>query len=155
MVYKTGYPSTFLIENLSPPGWTLQTLTIDLSPSFGEAVFNPRPGSMGAEAPDAFYQLRASGSEVGLRQPASLTADNLVLTLSFKAFPPKERIAFLIDLDDKSLVSARGQRRVTFGELAGTKVSAQMKAQKKKYPAYVEATFNQTGLADSAADGCT
>ncbi len=154
MVYKTGYPATFLIENLSSPGWMLQGLTIDLSPSFGDAVFNPKPGAIGRDAPDAFYQVKSGGSEIGLRQPASLTPDNRVLTLSFTAFPPKEKIAFLIDLDDKSLISARGPRRVTYGELAGATVSARMKGS-KKYPAHVEATFNQTGLADSAAEGCT
>ena len=152
-VYDPGFPNTFVIENLSAEGWTLKTLTIDLSSSFGKVVFNRRPGSMGNEAPDSFYRIKTTGSLVDLKRPVALSGDDQIITLKFEAFPPTGKVNFVVDLDDRSLISARGPKRVTFGELAGAKVSARMKGP-AKYPAHVEATFNQTGFADSAANGC-
>ena len=153
-VYNPQFPNAFIIENLSSSGWALRTLTIDLSSSFGDAVFNSTPGLISAASPNAFYRVKADDPVAGLTTPVSLSSNNRVLKVSFQEFPPNRKVVFTIDLDDTSLISARGQRRVTFGELAGAKVSARMKGS-TKYPAYLEATFNQTGLADSAANGCT
>ena len=153
-VYNARFPNSFVIENLSASGWALRTLTIDLSSSFGDAVFNSTPGLISATSPNAFYKVKADDPVAGLTTPVALSENNRILKLSFEQFTPKRKVVFTIDLDDTSLISSRGQRRVTFGELAGAKISARMKGP-SKYPAYLEATFNQTGLADSAADGCS
>lgn len=143
--YDPGFPNTFIIENLSKHGWTLEVLTIDLSSSFGQAVFDTSPGSMGQEAPHSFYKIKTTGSSVDLDRLEPPSGNAHVMTLKFNAFPPSGKIIFVVDLDDRSLISSRGPHRVTFGELADAKVSARMRGP-AKYPAHIEATFNQTPI---------
>lgn len=153
VIFDDGFPNTFHVRNLSKQGWSIETLSIDLARSFGDAVFDLSHGTLGKDAPDTFYAIRFDGDSVRLSEQRPVTATRHALIVRFDVFPPNEEVAIEIDLDDTSPVSSRGQGRVTFGELAYSSIGARIKGD-KAYPAHIEAMFNQTGVADSGAGIC-
>jgi hypothetical protein len=102
---------------------------------------------------NTFDSARSQGFDVELNTERPVTATAYALIIRFERLPAEEEMAFQIDLDDTSHISARGRQRVTFGELASSQVTASLKRQ-TGYPAYSEAAFNQMGLVESSAAGC-
>jgi hypothetical protein len=151
VTFEDGFPDAFTIRNLSPAGWTLRALTIDLSNSFGKVVFDTEPGAAGIEQADTYYATSREGPMRLLG--ATPRADRRAMELRFAGFISGSRFAFKIDMDDTAPVSSRGRARVTFGEMWDTKVTAHMEGP-AGYAVVLDAAFGQTGLADTGGGGC-
>lgn len=151
VAFEDGFPDAFVIRNLSPGGWTLRALTIDLSDSFGKVVFDTEPGAMGLGEAGTYYATSHEGPVrlLGARP----SADQRTMELRFAGFTSGNSFAFKIDMDDTAPVSSRGRHRVTFGEMWDTKVTAHMEGS-AGYRVALEAMFGQTGLADSGGGEC-
>lgn len=150
VAFEDGFPDSFTIRNLSPAGWRLRNLTIDLSDSFGSVVFDTEPGAAGFKG-ESYFETTTKG---WIRLTRALpSADRRVLRLGFADFGPKRSFVFKIDLDDLAPVSSRGRNRVTFGELWDTKIIARMEGPAGYYTS-LETHFGQTGLADSGGGSC-
>lgn len=152
VTFEDAYPDVLTITNLSPPGWTIDSLTIDLQNSYGGVVFDTVPGSIGLEMTDNFYRVR---NDATLRMTAAKPlANNRVMSLYFDGFGADRSFSFLVDLDDTARISANGRNTVTFGEMSGTRVTARMHAS-NGYPTDIRAVFAQMGIADSGGTaGC-
>lgn len=151
LTYEEAVPDFFTIKNLSPAGWVLEALTIDLTSSAGQAIFDTEAGGPGVNGAEQFNQYH--------RGPVRLTAVTPVadgdraLALAFEGFVAQERFVFFIDLDDTAPNSPLGQALLTFGEIAGSKVTARLRGPTGD-ATQIEAVFGDRGIADSGAGGC-
>ena len=114
--FTEGSDDTFLIENNSVIGLTLQQMAIDLSSTAGGVIFDTDYGGAGWSAYQPFNPLPSTAT---LRAASSGLDGYQQLSLVFDRFAPGDRFAFEIDLDDQLQGSEHGQTIVSGNEIAG------------------------------------
>ncbi len=149
--YTDDGPDVFLIRNLSGEGWALEALSIDLSGSAGDVVFDTVFGGEGAGSPSPFQSLPGEGVRLVAMTPAS--DGGRLLALRFAGFAPGARFTVSVDIDDRLPNSAMGQSYVTGPELAGAHALARFVGPTGA-PSDVSAVFDTEAVADSGAGGC-
>lgn len=117
--FTEGSDDTFLVENNSVIGLSLQQLAIDLSSSAGAVIFDTDYGGAGWSA---YQQFQPLSSTAVLRAASSGLDGYQQLSLVFDRFAPGEHFAFEIDLDDQLQDSEYGQTIVSGNEIAGAAV---------------------------------
>jgi len=119
VTFTEGSDDTFLIENNSVIGLSLQQMAIDLAGAAGGVIFDTDYGGAGWSAYQPFQPLTSTAV---LRAASSGLDGHQQLSLVFDRFAPGDRFAFEIDLDDQSQESEYGQTIVTGNEIAGAAV---------------------------------
>lgn len=119
ILFTEGSDDTFLIENNSVLGLSLQQMAIDLTSASGGIIFDTEQGGAGWSAYRPFTPLPSSA----ILRAASSGLDGFQhLTLVFDRFAPGDRFTFEIDLDDQLQNSEFGQTIVSGNEIAGAAV---------------------------------
>lgn len=149
--YTDDGPDVFLIRNLSGEGWSLDTLTIDLTGSSGDLVFDTDFGGEGAGSPSTFATIPGASARLLSMTPAS--DGGRVLALRFSGFAPEGHFTVSLDVDDRLPNSALGQTYVTGEEMAGARTLARFLGPTGQ-PADVSAIFDTKAVADSGIGGC-
>ncbi len=119
VLFTEGSDDTFLIENNSVIGLSLQQMAIDLSSAAGGVIFDTDYGGPGWSAYQPFFPL---ASTAVLSAASSGLDGHQQLSLVFDRFAPGDRFAFEIDLDDQLQDSEFGQTIVSGNEIAGAAV---------------------------------
>ncbi|WP_425404545.1 hypothetical protein [Hwanghaeella sp.] len=117
--FTEGSDDTFLIENNSTIGLSLQQLVIDLSSAAGGVIFDTDYGGAGWSAYQPFQPLPSTAV---LRAASSGLDGYQQISLIFDRFAPGDRFTFEIDLDDQLQDSEHGQTIVSGNEIAGAAV---------------------------------
>ncbi|MEL6766437.1 MAG: aggregation factor core [Pseudomonadota bacterium] len=108
----------FEIENLSPEGWSIEALVIDLGPSAGRLVVDALPGGAGFNVAQPF---RAEAGAAVLKAGQSVSDGDEAIALSFAVFPDSVRFRFTLDLDDR--ISGSAGTRVAGSEMRDATLS--------------------------------
>jgi len=111
---------SFRISNTSSSNWFINTLSLDMSTSAGNLIFDVTAEGAGVEV---FQPFRADDGEASLlEQPSVLDGDQrLVLVLS--GFATGVDYRFTIDVDDQLSNSELGQIRVAASEMSGAQLT--------------------------------
>lgn len=117
--FTEGSDDTFLIENNSVIGLSLEQMAIDLSSAAGGVIFDTDFGGAGSSAYQPFNPLSSSAV---LKAASSGLDGYQQLSLVFERFAPGEHFAFEIDLDDQLQESEFGQTIVSGNEIVGAAV---------------------------------
>lgn len=99
------------------------TLTLDLTSSAGNLIFDTTASGAGVEVFQPF-ELKKGNVNLSKAQHQSGVVDGeQTLILDISKLTPEDSISFTIDVDDQLTQSALGQIRVTSGEMSGAIVS--------------------------------
>lgn len=150
--YTESVPDFFVVKNLSPQGWRLETLTIDLAGSGGDTIFDIAPGGAGVDGAADFSPAGSEGA-VRLEAVTPVGDGGRKLGLRFSGFAAKAEFRFHIDLDDRTPRSPMGRAFLVEGEITGARVQARMQGPGGT-GAPLEAVFDERGDADSGIGGC-
>ena len=113
----------FELTNESSGDWSVANVTLDLTASNGQLIFDTESGGIGVEV---FQPFRQENASTAVLADAMLPADgDDTLALDFDAFGPAAQYQFTIDVDDRLTASDLGQIRVTGGEMAGSVVTVE------------------------------
>lgn len=102
----------FEIVNLSPEGWSVERVLIDLGPSAGRLVVDALPGGEGFNVAQPF---RAETGAAVLAPGQGVGDGDEAIALTFTAFPKAARFRFSLDLDDR--ISGSAGTRVEGSEM--------------------------------------
>jgi hypothetical protein len=121
LVFSESAPrDRFEIRNDSSAGQRIQRLTLDLSPSAGQLIFDTTEGGTGV---DVFQPFRTEPGEARLSRSPVVDDGSDRITLDFTRFEPGQRFRFSIDVDDRLAASDLGQTRVSGREMQGALLS--------------------------------
>ncbi len=132
---------SFVITNNSNAVLENITLTLDLSSSAGNLIFDTSASGAGVEV---FQPFELSKGTINLSKGThqdGVEDGEQVLVLDIPALSPHDTVSFTIDVDDQLTQSALGQIRVTSGEMAGASVSLMHQGKTNR------ATFNDKNIA--------
>ena len=111
---------SFLISNTSASDWIISTLSLDMSNSAGNLIFDVTADGAGVEV---FQPFRADDGAASLKeQPEVLDGDQL-LVLALSGFSQGVDYRFTIDVDDQLADSELGQIRVAASEMSGAELT--------------------------------
>lgn len=110
----------FSIQNTSLSDWSINTVSLDLSTSAGNLIFDVTAQGAGVEV---FQPFRAEAGDATLATEPVVDDGDQSILLQFSTFKPEEVYQFSIDLDDQLIKSELGQIRVSGGEIEGATVT--------------------------------
>ncbi len=110
----------FRFNNRSSAQWDIETITLDLSTSAGNLLFDITSEGAGVEV---FQPFKGEASSAALAQQPQVTDGDQVIALSFEQFSSTNSYTFSIDVDDQLSNSELGQIRVSGSEIQGGTVS--------------------------------
>lgn len=114
ITYAEDSPDSFLIQLSRETDFRLESVTIDLRPSFGRAYIDSFEGDSGLRGNNGVEVDRFEGFEEGSQ----------VGRLVFKRFLPGQAYDFNIDLDDNSPVGQDDTDHLWDGEMRGATATA-------------------------------
>ena len=106
----------FIVQNTSSGRWKIASLTLDLSPSAGQLIFDITAEGAGVEV---FQPFRGDGGSASLTTDPAVTDGDQSLVLDFTSFEPGAEYRFSMDVDDQLTDSDLGQIRVSNSEMQG------------------------------------
>jgi len=104
----------FVFSNHSGGNWSINKITLDLTESIGDLIFDTADGGTGVEV---FQPFQADEQTVALTNVQLPGDGGQTMVLEFADFIPGSNFNFTIDLDDQLLDSALGQIRITSDEI--------------------------------------
>ncbi|MEO1276396.1 MAG: hypothetical protein AAFV96_13740 [Pseudomonadota bacterium] len=117
--FTEGAPvDRFEIANLSPEGWWIDAVAIDLGPSAGRLVVDALPGGAGFNVAQPF---RAEAGAAVLAAGQSVADGDEMIALNFATFPETVRFRFTLDLDDR--ISGSAGTRVSGSEMRDARLT--------------------------------
>ena len=132
MVFAESAPrDRFEISNDSAPDQRIQRLTLDLSGSAGQLIFDTIEGDTGVEV---FQPFRIEPGESKLKGSPVVQDGSDRLTLDFTRFEPGQRFRFSNDVDDQLPASNLGQIRVSGREMEDALLTAVLGPSRTKAP---------------------
>lgn len=136
VTFVEASPDLFMIEHLKGQPGDLASVTIDMSPSIGNAYVDTPYGPAKSNAGKAIVLDSISGFSEGAQSG----------TLTFRAFTSGHRFTFLVDLDDRAAGGDNNMNVLTANELEGGKVSVRIK-EAGGPPLEWTGTFDAEGIA--------
>lgn len=108
----------FEFANKSNDDWSITRITLDLSKSSGNLIFDTTEGGDGVEVSQPF-----NTEDTNLVSSANIPEDGEhLIEISFDKFQPELSFSFTIDVDDQLAESELGQIRVSGSEIKGATV---------------------------------
>lgn len=148
--YEDAPSDYFVIQNLSPDGWSIQQLIVDLKSSRGNLIFDTAAGGAGASSYEPF---RSAAGRVQLSGVRGGEDGAQFITLDFSGFLAGEKSSFLIDLDDRLPESLNGPSHVAGSEILGAEAQALLKGPTGQMVS-LTAKFDNIATADTGIGGC-
>lgn len=140
----------FSFQNTSSSDWKITTLSLDLSSSAGNLIFDVTAAGAGVEV---FQSFRAESGEAMLStEPQVIDGDQSIL-LDFSTFNPADEYQFSIDVDDQLSQSELGQIRVSGGEIAGATITLEI-SNSNGDKRTVSGAFDKTNRVTLNSEGC-
>ncbi|MCK0151195.1 hypothetical protein MWU54_14235 [Marivita sp. S6314] len=142
--FRDGAPKdTFRIVNNSGCATGPMTLSIDMTPSAGQLIFDVTSAGAGVEV---FQPLEVTKGADFLNGRPDVLDGQKTLDLNIANLPGGAEIAFTIDVDD-----TMGAQEITVNgsEMSGSTVAATLAAMR------VDATFDASAIAKIATPACT
>jgi len=114
----------FEFSNHSSENWSINKITLDLTESKGDLIFDTADGGAGVEVFQPFQADEQTAAIGNVQLPGD---GGQTMVLEFDDFTPGSNFNFTIDLDDRLLDSALGQIRITSDEIQNAKVTTVFK----------------------------
>ena len=118
---RESSPDVVRIENRSAEGWSISSLSFDLSTSEGRIFIDSSPADDGFAGSAPFITTKG---RIKVRSVSGTEDGSTHLSFSFDAFPSPDVYHFLIDFDDGLYNSDFGQAYIDPHEVAGTALTA-------------------------------
>ncbi|MEO1724658.1 MAG: hypothetical protein AAFR84_19960 [Pseudomonadota bacterium] len=120
--YEGAPVDRFEIAHLSPDGWSIEAVAIDLGPSAGRLVVDAVPGGAGFNVAQPF---RAEAGAARLAEGQAVEDGDEVIALRFLHFPEAAEFRFSLDLDDR--ISGLAGTRVAGAEMRDARLSVRFR----------------------------
>ena len=140
----------FIVQNTSSDAWRIVSLSLDLSSSAGNLIFDITAEGAGV---DVFQPFRGDGGEASLTSDPTVTDGDQSLVLDFANFAPGSQYRFSMDVDDQLTNSDLGQIRVSSSEMQGATMTFSV-ANEQGSEQQIAGAFNEANRIALAGGSC-